>query len=626
MGNKSRQPNIPVATLLTAAQQARSRGSLAEAEALCQRVLAQQPYNTAALVLLSDVATLTNRTLYTQELLRTAIRYDPNCVDALVRLAQVLRTNGGQQEGVQYCLRAIEAAPEDANAYFVLGISYIDLFQLTEAIAALEKSIGLRPEYGGAYDRLGYALQVDGRYEEAIAAYQKAIELSPDFPNSYVDLGNLFARQGAAAEAEAQYDRAVQACSNSINKLMAIAKAHRESDNIERAIEALRLAIKFEPKAGPPRLLLGQILKERGDFEEASQIFKDTLAIYPAHTLLYNEIVACGKFTKDDVPLIGAMKELLQVSTLPPEDYVRLHYALGKAYDDLREYGDAMTHFHEANRIAYGLPLGVFRDRKTHSALIDHMIATYTEEFMAELKSYGSQTEEPIFVFGMPRSGSTLTEQILSSHPDIGAAGERTYWSAITYPNWKPRAEDIPDLAADYLRRMRPMSHGEARITDKMLTNYLIAGLIHIVFPNARMIHCRRNAIDTCFSIYTTPIKVSFSYSLADIAFSFREYERIMEVWRRVLPPNRFMELDYEELIANPDPVSRRLIDFVGLPWNDAVGRRDGKSNAIQTMSLWQARQPLYTGSVERWRRYEPWIGELLDEFPELAVDRAEAK
>jgi hypothetical protein len=223
-----------------------------------------------------------------------------------------------------------------------------------------------------------------------------------------------------------------------------------------------------------------------------------------------------------------------------------------------------------------------------------------------------------VLIVGMPRSGTTLVEQILASHPDIAAAGELDFWPRRLDHVRRRRISRLDaaaerDIVRDYPALLRTYSPGARRVTDKMPFNFLFLGHIHRLFPNARIIHCRRLPVDTALSIYLTRFAGlhDFTASREDIVRYYQEYRRLMAHWRAVLPPDRFLDIDYEDLVADPDSVSRRMVAFCGLEWDDACRDSHKTDRPIVTASVWQARQPVYRSSAERWRRYEPWLGEL---------------
>jgi hypothetical protein len=278
-----------------------------------------------------------------------------------------------------------------------------------------------------------------------------------------------------------------------------------------------------------------------------------------------------------------------------------------------------MRHFDQANAIcAKRLRLsGRVIDRRRHAANVDRLIATFTPEFFARHATLGTASDLPILVIGMIRSGTTLTEQSMSSHAAIGAAGELRFWGerGVLVGDVVAGLLDQPSaqrLAEDYCSLLRCMAPEALRVTDKMPTNFLLLGLIHLIFPRARIIHCRRNPVDTCLSIYTTPYSnlPDFAHERSNIVFYYREYLRLMAHWRNVLSADCMLDVDYEELIADREAVSRRIMAFCGLRWDDACLQHESNERTIRTPSQWQARQPIYRSSVARWRRYEPWLGE----------------
>ncbi|MEO8566567.1 MAG: sulfotransferase [Betaproteobacteria bacterium] len=317
--------------------------------------------------------------------------------------------------------------------------------------------------------------------------------------------------------------------------------------------------------------------------------------------------------------MLERMRALLGDGRLGERDRAHLHYALGKAADDGRDHAAAMRHFEEANRIVAERlrRSGRSIDRGKHAANIDRLIATFTPDLFARHAGLGSQSELPVLIVGMIRSGTTLIEQIVSNHPEVGGGGELRFWGdrgarigdalAGTLG-----ANETRDLAAGYCRLLQSIAPSARRVTDKMPTNFLLLGLVHLLLPKARVIHCRRHPVDNCLSMFFTPYTRSpdFAHDRSNLVFYYEQYLRLMEHWRRVLPPDRLLEIDYEAVVGNQEHSARRIIGFCGLDWDDACLRHERNSRAIATPSLWQARQPIYRTSVARWRQYEAWLGE----------------
>jgi hypothetical protein len=322
--------------------------------------------------------------------------------------------------------------------------------------------------------------------------------------------------------------------------------------------------------------------------------------------------------TEGDRPLLEGMLAQLE-RCQGSRDRAILHFAIAKTFDDLKDYESALRHYDDGNRIER-LRLksaGRVLDPAQHVASVDQVIATFTRDFFARHADLGSSSDLPVLIVGMPRSGTTLVERILSSHPRVGAGDELRYWSLegaaeMDQESFTCSAANVQSLSQGYLGLLRSIDPHALRVTDKMPQNFMRLGLVHLALPKARIIHCLRNPIDTCLSIYFTHFGLlqDFAFDRAAIVFYYEQYQRLMAHWRNVLPRDCFLEIDYEELVAEPEPLTRKLIEFCGLDWDDACLRPEHNKRSITTASMWQARQAVYTKSAGRWRRYEPWLGE----------------
>jgi hypothetical protein len=307
------------------------------------------------------------------------------------------------------------------------------------------------------------------------------------------------------------------------------------------------------------------------------------------------------------------------IETLGREDLHAIHrimleLAVGKAYDDLNQPEQAMAHLMAANRLKGRIrPL----DRDLIRRRVDWQIRTFTPDRVARSGGYaGSPDRTPILVLGMPRSGTTLVESVLASHSQVGAGEELPFWNRrgrdLVAAGALPSGKELDAIAQAYLGVLRGISDAP-RVTDKKPDNFFWAGLIHLVFPEARIVHCRRYPLDTCVSIlgnFFAP-RPDFSTEPGDLVYYWREYRRLMAHWRAVLPDDRYLELDYEALVAEPEPTIRRLLEFCGLEWEESCLHPERSTRTVSTASLWQVRRPISTGSIGRWRRYEPWLEEL---------------
>lgn len=367
-------------------------------------------------------------------------------------------------------------------------------------------------------------------------------------------------------------------------------------------------------------MTLAHMLANLGDIEAATAQFERaaTLTAVPIHE--WAALVQLKKLTEVDRPLIDKIRAYLEAALLTDAGRMTLHFALGKANDDLGDYEQAMRHFDAGNRIRHALcPF----NRDACARETDSLIAQFSGGFFSEHRGEGLDDETPVLVTGMPRSGTTLVEQMLSSHPQIAGAGELAFWAEryLALRKAGAMAMDGPaahEAAEDYLKLLRGISATAVRVIDKSLSNFHFLGLVLHAFPRARVIHCRRHPIDTCLSMYFTQFELlkGFVADRDDLVFYYQEYLRVAEHWRAILPPERFTEVDYEVMVADPDKEGRRLIEFCGMEWDPACLRPEQNRRAVRTASIWQVRQPIYRTSLARWRRYEPWLGSLRELMP----------
>lgn len=588
-------------------------GSLESAEVLCRQILASRPRYEPASFLAGVIAGRRGQVRESEKLLRDAVAFNPTSARAHLHLASLLRQTGRLREAEANFLKTISLAPREAYAHNDLGLVYLSENRWVDAIGCFERALKCQPDFALAYYNLGIAQQSISRDGDAIRSFRRAAELAPDLAEAHSKLGNLLFEYGHHEEANASFLRAVSARPTSAIAELCSAKVHLQAQRLVEAEADLNSALAREPNNGDAWRLLGMILSQLGRFDRAINALEKAIELQPGNVAAYYDLIHAKKVSQADRPVIEQMRKLAASSSLSDRDSTSLHFALGKAFDDLGEYGRAIEHFDEANRKT--------RTRQTfdssaHRASIEKTMALYGPASASRTLPGASNSDLPILIVGMMRSGTTLVEQILSSHPAIGAGGELSFWgdTATELQHVPPdaiKAEIRQRVSSQYIARLRELAPAASRVTDKMPHNFLWLGLIHSILPQARIIRCRRNPLDTCLSIYCTHFGVykGFACDRDDIVAYYQEYERLMDHWRSVLPSDRLIEVDYEELVANREPVARNLIAFCGLDWDDACLRHDKNDRAVKTASLWQVRQPIYTSSVERWRHYEPWLG-----------------
>lgn len=542
--------------------------------------------------------------------LETVLDLNPNCYEALSWLAVLTKKPDQIHQAIDYAQRAIRLQPGEASGYSSLGACYLTARDAPNAIEAFQKAVELSPNIAENQHNLALALLMARRHGEAIQCLRRAIELAPNNPESYLTLASAYGLFGMMGETLDCLSQALKRMPNSAPLHSAAAGAFAMIGNDHAAELHHRRAMELSPKyrGGYATWLLNQ-----GRFEEANRIFDGMIADGQAPAYALYSKMQTVKLSGGSHEIVGEMESLLCESPPGRTERMYLHYALGRAKEQLKQFERAIGHFDRANEIAYEIhraarPFDIAETQQEHRAV---------QRLFLQLPPIGSAspTDGPIFIVGMIRSGTTLLDQILSGHPGVASGGELRFWieEALRLVAKDPPASlaDVLAVGETYRRYVALLTDRSSRATDKMPLNFAYVGLIRAAMPGARFIHIRRHPVDTCLSIYTTYFGAGalFAYRQESIVSYYREYLNAMRFWRENLPPGVMIEVDYENLVAQPEPEVRRLVEFCGLPWNDACLHPDQNQSAINTPSRWQARQPVYKTSTERWRNYEPWLG-----------------
>jgi len=540
---------------------------------------------------------------------------NPQQLAPLLALATKLLRAGRPADAIPPLREAALLQPSDPIIQHDLGLACLEIDRVPDAIAALQRAVASNPRYTDAYFRLGIALEKLGDIGGAIVAYDRATELVPSLTEAWFRAGALVYTLGHRDEAIGCFRRAAATGGKTSFGRLGTARALLTENRNQEAEQVLRQTLALDPRNAMAHDLLGNLLSEFGRFNEARECFQHAIAIAPLLAGSYYDLVRCRPVTSDDDGLLRQMEAALATPGLEAAQRLRLYLAIGKAAEDLGDYALAMQHFDAADAVRRGF---ASFDSAAFSIEIDRLIARCTPELIAQAPELGSCDATPVLIIGMPRSGTTLVEQIVSMHPEVEGGGELHFWNerGAAWHRSGAAGNERPFLAkaaADYLGVLRGIAPTAARMTDKMPFNFLWAGLIYVAFPRAIIIHCLRAAVDTALSIHQTHFHPSLAFPTggAELVAYFRSYKRLMAHWRRVLPPDRFIEVDYEDLTRAPEPVIRRIIAACGLAWYDACLHPECNPRAVKTPSKWQTRQPIYRSSVARWRRYEPWLGPL---------------
>ena len=519
-------------------------------------------------------------------------------VRALLLQAEHAMRAARPAEALHALRRAACIQPADAAIQHDLGMLCLRAGHLPEAVGAFRAALAANPRSAAACLHLGIALQAEGDEAGALAARCRA--------------GALLDSLGRSDEAAALFRRAAGSAPKTALGRMARARVLLAEGQDAQAERTLRQLLAAEPGHAAASDMLGIVLADRGCLEEARACHERAIAAAPHLAGSYYDLVRCRRLNQADAALVARMRQALETPGLHQEARLKLHLALGKAADDLDDPAGAMAHFDAADTLRSSL--GSF-DASAWGARVDRLIARFSPALLAGTATIGRSDPTPVLVVGLPRSGTTLVEQILSRHPGVHAAGELPFWT-VQGGLWEQTEDDAAFAAvaaADYLRLLRGLAPGAARITDKMPLNLLWAGAIHMALPDATIVHCRRAPIDTALSIHRTYFNQHAALPTGGAALvdTIRACERLAAHWRCVLPADRFVELRYEQLTAEPEPVIRRLLAACGLPWDNACLHPERSDRIVRTPSKWQVRQPITPADPTAWRRYRPWLGPL---------------
>ena len=508
-------------------------------------------------------------------------------------------------------------------AYGNLGNVLRTQEKFDEAAAVYDQAISLNPAFAGVHAALGGVRHVQGRQEDAIACYGKALELNPGDAMTLSDLAVSLRALGRTDEAIGRLREAVRLRPGfaeghaNLGTMMLHAK-----QDLDGAMACYREALRIAPDFVEALQGMADCLGARGDFDQANEYSRRALKLDPDHMASHLAMANAGGLAGGEED-IARLETRLQKGGLSKTDQCDLRFALGAAHDRAGAFDAAFAHFAAGNALKG--KSGTF-DVSDFTAIVGRQIDVCTADFFDRRKSWGRDSERPVFIVGMPRSGTTLVEQIVSSHPAIFGAGELEEFRALALDLPAALGTDAPAaecaalidremaqrLAGRYLAHLDSLAPDATRVTDKMPGNFQRLDLVALLFPGARVIHCRRDPLDVCLSCYFHDFSQghSYTYDLAELGAYYRQYERLMDHWRAVLPL-AMMDVAYEELIADQEAVSRRLVEFCAVPWDDACLNFHQSVRSVFTSSMWQVRQPLYGTSVGRWRHYDSHLGPL---------------
>lgn len=593
------------------------------AESALLRVQRRDPRQSDAIHLLGVISHQRGRPARAIQLIGQALRLRPAFPEALTNLARAQRAVGDAAAAADNARQAVALAPGLAEAHIQLGRALLDLEDIENAAESCRRAVALAPRSLDAQVNLGAALTRLDDYAGAAQAYQAALRLKPDRVETLTDFGAVLTKLNHHQDALRCHERATALAPKSARAHAGHAATLKAAQDVAGSAEACRRSLALEPDNAEILLLLGSNLAALGRFEEAIACHRRVLELKPDRAEARRRMVAAGERFETEADM-EQLRATATSDTIPPQERIAACFALGSLKDKAGAFDEAFQYIETANRLtrAGHVAEGHVFDRVALTRQVDEIMDAFSREFIQAAASHADPTELPVFVVGMPRSGTTLVEQILASHALVAGAGELRDIGGIAIalgfgqpssdrPEWDPTVAQRE--AANYLGVLRTCDGNAVRITDKMPDNIFWLGLIACLFPGARVIFCRRDPRDICLSCYFQSFGAGLSWSndLEDCAFRAQEVDRLWRHWQGMLPL-RMLELRYETLVGDLEGQSRRLIDFVGLPWDPACLAFHQTARQVMTASLWQVRQPLYASSVGRWRHYRSHLGSLL--------------
>jgi tetratricopeptide (TPR) repeat protein len=608
------QPRNPEA-LIDAAEVQRALGSPREAVVLYQEALHLDPSRRDAHNNLGNAFLELGDVAEAARCYRQALRLQTEDAQVLCNLANALRQLGESEEAITCSRRAIELAPRLSMAHNNLGLLLLARGERAAAISSFQEALRHSPDYIEALGNLGNALREEGQRREALAVHQRALQLDPRRADSHCNLAYVLLDYRQMSEAAASFRAALELNQNHAASHVGLAIAQRIQGLSAQAEASCQAALRLAPQRADVLLLLGELHADRGQFIEAQGLFERALAADRKCAPAYSSIALHRHMKRDDTVWLQGAQGLL-AQPLPLDHAIQLRHALGKYYDDIAEYDRAFDHHRAANELTKRF--GRSYDGPRLTSLVERIIAWCDAVAARRGRLEGSDSERPVFILGMPRSGTTLAEQILASHPGVFGAGEVRFWDApftgLEQALQRDQLEQLlAEVAQQYLGRVAEQAGAALRITDKLPANFLYAGVIHRIFPRARIIHLQRHPLDTCLSVYFQNFFNAGPYAndLTDLAHYYGVYGRIMSHWRGVLPSQSLLEVPYEELVKDTEGWTRRMLEFIGLPWDPRCLDFQRTERVVMTASKWQVRQKVTTTSVGRWRNYEKHLGPL---------------
>ncbi len=557
---------------------------------------------------------------------QAAIKIDNNLVDSHIHCGIAYRMLKNYDAAVKCLHQSLNLDKANAKAFHVLGMIYVDIEDYPRALECLENATGLAPKHAEFRVSFASVLEKASLDYEAGVQYHQACLIDPNYLDGFTLYGAYLLKNHRHDEALECIKHAATLTPKNMDIYDQLGQTYLGMGDTDEALEKFNSALKIEPKRISSLVGKGQVYQENGNLEAAINIADKIITIDPEDPSGYL-LKSIIKKSKPEDNLHEHLLKLSRQDDLDQDIKIAINFSLGKIYDDHKNYADAFKYYSIGNAIKNK---NLNYSPETDEARFSNLIEFFNDSTFKKHRHLGVGSDLPIVIVGMPRSGTTLTEQIISSHPNVIGAGEVVFWGKaptamplrLGTESWYPncidqitldQAKDITTMYEATLRKIAGSDANPKHITDKMPHNFLHIGLIALLFPNVKIIHTKRDPIDTCLSIFFQNFNSSHAYAsdLGNLGSHYKQYERIMHHWHEMLP-GRIVDINYEDTISDPELWSRKLISHIGLDWDDACLAPHKLERSVKTASHWQVRQPIYKTSVQRWKNYESFLEPLI--------------
>jgi tetratricopeptide (TPR) repeat protein len=653
--------------LLQQAIRQQRQGNLAAAQRKCRTILKKVPNHGETLQLLAILMQQSGNSKSALHFMQKAKRAEPENPDLLKNLAEIYRSCGDLEQSQHHAKRALSFAPDHADALFISGAVYLEQGDRQKAIEQFSRVVAINPDDVEAHNELGNLMCTSGQQHSAIKHYEHALWYRPEFVDCRINLADTLLEIEEFDAAIDHYQRVLETQPYNATIHNRLGQAFEKQGNLDKAITCFELALEQNPLMLEARLNMGKItlqteprqaenwfksvldidpqyvegyywlgilFQTMGKFERATNYLQQAARLDPEFTFTWYRLSLDQNFhpTNQQLEMLEHQFTYRTENGSPDDQLVSLDFTLGRFHEQRSDHVSAFKYYQHGNNIKASRNRF---DKELHESQIDNVIETFNPEFFSHRRDWGNASSVPGFIIGMPRSGTTLVEQILSAHPLIHGAGEsRSMLELASSLNPDQQSttkshtrrvaalnqQQVMDIALEQLEQMHSLAPEASHVVDKLPGNYFRLGLIRLLFPEAKIIHCQRDPMDTCWSCYQQNFEtgLNFTNNLENLGHAYLGYRRLMAHWHRMFP-NQILDIRYEDLVQNPETVSRKLLQHCDVQWQPQVLDYQKLERPVNTASLWQARQPIYQSSIGRWKSYRKFLEPLSELISDCA-------